>query len=253
MRCRHFVSSILGLILGLAFGVAHAGDGPVKLRLHMPDGQLLSHLVRVYVPDRVVTSTMHPELCLARLGNISIDNAGELKCGDADKYSPDDVAPGQQWKGTERLEIGSLLLFDLSKYYIPFYQSGRRVLPILRWSEPEPIGGTGTESANKLQAVSPKVIYLANRVGTLLWTFVVLAFFLTVTWWLVRKDEKGVWGLLSYPDGRLSVSLTQMAIWTVAVGGVVLGYGFMRLEVPTIPQTLVWLMGLSATTSGVGH
>jgi hypothetical protein len=54
-------------------------------------------------------------------------------------------------------------------------------------------------------------------------------------------------------DGHLSLSQTQVACWTVAVGGVVFGYGMVRLEVPTIPTSLLALMGASLVTGGVGY
>ena len=60
-------------------------------------------------------------------------------------------------------------------------------------------------------------------------------------------------GLLSTADGRMSVSLTQMFLWTVAVGASVLIFGITRLKVPDIPASLWVLMGLSVTTSVVSH
>ena len=51
----------------------------------------------------------------------------------------------------------------------------------------------------------------------------------------------------------MSVSLAQMALWTLVVGGMVLMFGLMHLQVPNIPETLVFLMGFSVTTSVVGH
>ena len=59
--------------------------------------------------------------------------------------------------------------------------------------------------------------------------------------------------LVSGVDGHLSLAQTQVACWTVAVGGVVLGYGMVRLEVPTIPTSLLALMGASLVTGGVGY
>lgn len=54
-------------------------------------------------------------------------------------------------------------------------------------------------------------------------------------------------------DGRLSLARTQVALWTVAIGMVVGGYGMLRLEVPNIPDTLVILMGMSLLTGGVSY
>jgi len=52
---------------------------------------------------------------------------------------------------------------------------------------------------------------------------------------------------------HVSMSLTQMALWTIAVGAVVLGFGLMRLQVPNIPDNLVLLMGFATGTSAAGH
>jgi hypothetical protein len=57
--------------------------------------------------------------------------------------------------------------------------------------------------------------------------------------------------LLTGVEGRLSLAQTQIALWTIAVGGVVLGYGMLRLEIPTIPNSVLALMGASLATGGL--
>jgi hypothetical protein len=59
--------------------------------------------------------------------------------------------------------------------------------------------------------------------------------------------------LLSGPDGSLSLWRVQLLAWTAAVGSVVVCFGLTRLEVPTIPDTLVALMGMSLITGGLGY
>lgn len=57
--------------------------------------------------------------------------------------------------------------------------------------------------------------------------------------------------LLAGVDGHWSLAQTQIACWTVAVGSVVLGYGLIKLEIPTIPSALLVLMGTSLATGGL--
>ena len=54
--------------------------------------------------------------------------------------------------------------------------------------------------------------------------------------------------MLRGTDGRLSLSKTQAAVWTVCIGAVVFASGLTRLEPPAVPETLVALMGLSLAT-----
>jgi hypothetical protein len=54
--------------------------------------------------------------------------------------------------------------------------------------------------------------------------------------------------LITGPDGYLSLWRTQLTIWTLAVGSLVLLFGMLQLNVPEIPETLVALMGMSLLT-----
>jgi hypothetical protein len=233
------------LILTPAFAVARADKAPVDL--YMEDGQLHSRPVRVYVPDRNITIAMKPKLRLARVGGAS---AGR-------HYSPFQVAGNQQWeqdcKGTKVAKTGSLLLFDLSEYPIPLYCTGIRVLPILSWHNSDRPDWNETGKTGEIGAVAKRAVYLSNGCGTLLLTFLIVMAFLVFVYFMTKHREMKPLGLLSTADGRMSASLTQMALWTVVVGAAVLAFGLMRLDVPDIPDTLVWLMGLSATTSAAGH
>jgi hypothetical protein len=58
--------------------------------------------------------------------------------------------------------------------------------------------------------------------------------------------------LLCADDGHLSLALTQIALWTIAVGAVTFFYGMIRLQVPTIPDSVLILMGLSLSAGGLG-
>jgi hypothetical protein len=58
---------------------------------------------------------------------------------------------------------------------------------------------------------------------------------------------------LCVENGRYSLARTQILIWTVAIGAMVLFYGLVRLSVPTIPPTLLALMAMSLVTGGVTY
>jgi len=49
------------------------------------------------------------------------------------------------------------------------------------------------------------------------------------------------------------MSLTQIALWTVVVGLMVVAFALLRLDVPQIPVSLIVLMGFAAGTSMWGH
>lgn len=54
-------------------------------------------------------------------------------------------------------------------------------------------------------------------------------------------------------DGHLSLSLLQMALWTLVVGMVVMYFAIVQLQVPEIPTQLVVLMGMSLVTTGISY
>jgi len=98
---------------------------------------------------------------------------------------------------------------------------------------------------------------VGNMIGASLWTAVfvgrvVLMIFLFTR--IFEEDGKRKirnpnfkWLLLN-PDGRLSLSKTQVAVWTLCIGVTVFIFGMTRLAPPVIPETLVALMGLSLGT-----
>jgi len=88
---------------------------------------------------------------------------------------------------------------------------------------------------------------------TMLWTAAMVAIALSVVLVLarLRKDHPALF--LTGVDGHLSLAQTQVACWTVIVGAVVLGFGMIRLEIPTIPESVLVLMGASLLTGGLAY
>ena len=54
-------------------------------------------------------------------------------------------------------------------------------------------------------------------------------------------------------SGWMSLSKSQVALWTIAVGFVLTVFAFMRLAVGEIPDSVVVLMGMSVTTGGISY
>ena len=222
-----------------ASGPRSADDNRPPVRVYMPDGQLKSHTVRVYLSQNIHAG-QNPRLRLLRSHAVTrkaIDEANLLE--------PGLVAPGQEWvesvDGARVRRTGTLLLFDLSDMSFRF-KAMQRVLPVVSWME----GGS------ERVAVGASEVNVADIVATLCYTLATLGLSLLLVIWMARKVGNHPLHFLAGADGHLSLARTQVACWTVAVGGVVLGYGFIRLHIPDIPDSLLVLMGASLTTGGVG-
>jgi hypothetical protein len=218
--------------------VPAAGNEPT-FRIYMPDGQLKSHSIRVYVA-RDILPNQNPRLRLLRSHAVTkkeVDEAALLE--------PGVVAQSQEWiepvEGQQVRRSGTLLLFDISN--VDFgYKAMRRVIPVVSWTE----GGISRV------AVGAREVNVANIVATLCWTALVVGLALLIVIVLSRRAGGNPLLLLTGVDGHLSLAQTQIACWTVVVGSVVLGYGLIRLEIPDIPPSLLALMGASLATGGIG-
>jgi len=206
----------------------------------MPDGQLKSHSIRVYV-TRDILPNQSPRLRLLRSHAVTKKAVDE-----ATLEEPGVVAPGQEWiesvEGQQVRRSGTLLLFDISK--IDFgLRAMLRVMPVVSWTE----GGIGRV------AVGPSDVNVGNIVTAICWTVVVVGLALLLVIALSWRGGGNPLLLLTGVDGHLSLAQTQVACWTVAVGSVVLVYGLIRLEIPDIPPSLLALMGASLATGGLAY
>jgi hypothetical protein len=227
-------------LLGLV-SPARAEDTGQPMQLFMPDGQLKSHLIRVFV-NRELTSDAVPEIRMIGSHVLRGKHPGMDK-----PYKPAVVAPHQRWvqdvEGQTIEFTGTLLMFDLCHFPVPLYQPMTRVTPVLAWKE----------HGEERTVVGDHEVYLAQIVGAFGWALgliVILAGFIAI---LARtKMDKALY-LFCGPDGGMSLWRTQIAAWTLAIGTMVVGYGFIRLEIPDIPESLVALMGLSLATGGIRY
>ncbi len=217
-----------------------------KANIFMPDGQLITRPVKVYISGVNITEDMRPKLHLVKMDST------ETKI-----YKPRVTAPDYFWdemiENTPVPRTGTMLIFDLSDYHIPVYNSCSRVLPELHWNKFLTSEQTGRIDTVEVFLVSNRETFIGNGLNAFLITMLVFCCFLTLAWYLTRDDDKKILGLVSTSDGALSMSLTQMALWTIAVGLMVLAYSLLRLRVPDIPESLLFLMTFATLTSVTGH
>lgn len=163
----------------------------------------------------------------------------------ATSFVPDIVAPGNDWMetidGQQVQGHGTLLLFNLSQVDSK-PKAMLRVLPVVYW----------TEGTVERTAVGSREVNLADIRFDIGWTTLIVAIALAIVVVLSGRGGDNPLLLMSGVDGHLSLSQAQVACWTVGIGGVVLGYGLIRLAIPDIPPSLLVLMGASLATGGIG-
>lgn len=236
------------LLFFLYINLFSQSDGKKPI-LKMSDGQVISHPVRIFVANTNITDEMQPVLTLIGLKKIKIISKGKPVYKDL--FSPKTVAENQ----TVPLSVdentitytGTILLFDFSNFDLDFYETGIRVLPVISWIS------LNDSTKPRLQSViREKEVYLGNPVGGRFWAFISIVMFFVVIILFKGRNNRTL-DLIRVSEDEISLSLTQMLLWTLAVGGMVIAYGLMYLSVPDIPDTLIWLMGLSITASAAGH
>ncbi|WP_417911930.1 hypothetical protein [Candidatus Electronema sp. TJ] len=218
--------------------VAAADEGePASFRVYMPDGQLKSHPIRVYVTTNI-SSDQKPQLRLLR-NHLKQDTSAEHAEAADEEAALVAIAPHQEWtelvSGQQTRQQGTLMLFDVSKMSFGC-KSMTRVTPVVSWNN------------GKRVAIGAREVNVGSIAAAVLWTLFIVGLVLAT---LIRLSRNKPLLFLSGADGHLSLAKTQVACWTVAVGSVVLSYGLIRLDIPNIPQSLLALMGASLVTGGV--
>jgi hypothetical protein len=215
--------------------------------MYIPDGQLLNHHVTIHVSNEKIEMNEEPRLHLARLSADGGTKGAALK-----EWRPFLVASGQTW--TQKIEgqtiarEGTILMFALEGFTLPKYQSTTRVIPQLSWKPP-----AGVPERTLLA----EPVYLGSYWGAFIWTIVIVGLLVFFVGRLAHKTEvlktkeSGVLYLISGNDGYMSLWRTQLAAWSVAVGSMVVFFGLIQLAVPSIPDSLVALMGMSVATGSL--
>ncbi len=233
----------LALVLSASGTPAPGAQDPV--RLFMPDGQLQSHPVRVFVTEDL---SLGDDPLLILRGSHALTDVRE---GEEVARKPQFVARHHDWVQTvagEQVAFrGTLLVFDLSGYPIPFYKAAMRVTPALGWTR----GGMGGKE--RAVALGDREVYLGNIVAAVGWTLALVVAVLAGIALACRRVGGRTLCAVHGPDGKLSLSRVQVAAWTVATGSMVAVFGWIRLEPPHIPASLVALMGMSLATGGINY
>lgn len=245
------------LVLALFFAASTMLAADVPKHLYVPDGQLLSMPVKVYVSSVNLDRTMNPSL---QLPGFKAHGRVDLN---AKEWEPFIVAPDQTW--TEKVEgqsverQGTLLIFDLNQFELAWYESTPRVTPVLSWQPPD------LKEGNPKPMLVGQPVYLGRRGAATLWTLGIVGAVALLIAILAGRTEVGkidahgkLLGprksplyLISGPDGYMSLWRTQLVAWTLAVGGMVFLFGIIQLDVPRIPESLVTLMGMSVATGAL--
>jgi hypothetical protein len=244
----------------------------------MADGQLISSPVRIFV-NKVITPDQIPQLRLYGGHAITAEHAAERQA-----FAPITVLPYQSEivaiDGANSAAVcGTILYFDLRSYPVEWYKPMRRVIAVVSWRQL----GSG---AQEQRAAPPSPVNLGQPTAAWGWTVLVVMglasgvwklaypagqqirrFWATTRWWLGRTLRPAVprtppapiqigsrpavpFCLLCSDDGHLSLSKVQITLWTLAIATTVFFYGLVRIEVPSIPSSLIAVMGVTCKTLG---
>lgn len=233
-----------------------AQDNSSKPVLIMADGQLRSHPVKVFIANANITEDKEPQLFLIGIYQSTRTKFGNV-LNSSHPFKPYEVASDQtmNYKLNEATSTvkGTMMVFDLSDIHMSINDAGMRLLPVVKWISKKIVKPDGKTELEYTTVISEKEIYLGNGIGGIFYTVILLIAIILIIFafeWIRKKRALDV--IRTY-DGKISLSLTQMALWTLAVGGLVFAFGLMHLDVPDIPDSLVALMGLSIATGAVGH
>ncbi len=211
-------------------------------RIYMPDGQHINRWVKIFIEgldsqekfskDSVKTLFL---LCKGKKVNATVQYVS--KDQQYERKNPDGPTPDTV--------VGTLLLCSVD----------------LKKVEKEKLfGWKGWKPAAKVRPVVKLVdrtltgdfVTIANSKSAVIITCSMLLLVLLLLWWFGRNDE-GLVGLLKESSGRLSLTRTQIALFTLGIGGTTFGYGLMMPESPEIHPTLLFLMGVPLAGGALSH
>jgi hypothetical protein len=177
-----------------------SGTTNEPVRLIVPDGQLRSHPIRVFL-DADITTAMKPTLTL--IASHALLNRGHREMTtNLCSFLARDQPFSQEIRGVPVSGTGTLLLFDLDeRFHIPWYKAVMRVTPSLAWYQ---LSVDGKEQEVRM-AGGDQEIYVGNIIGAFIWTTGVMAAISGFIWFSCVKCKGSVLPLLCAPDGTLSL------------------------------------------------
>ena len=225
------------------------GTPSVPAKLYAPGSQLRSWPMRVFV-TRDLPMEPPPVLTLS-FGHAVLD-AKQNSCAD---IPASQVARHQLWTGgagvdkADSQHVGTFLVFDLSSSNctFPFWKPMTRALPMVTWAE-------SSKVCEECKIMGTEYINLGNPATALGLAAIIVAFIAGLILFVAERGRQGrVIELLFSSDGHLSLAMCQMALWTLAVGFMVLFELLIKLDAADIPTSLIVLMGLSVATTGASY
>ncbi|MDT8999576.1 hypothetical protein RQP53_09895 [Paucibacter sp. APW11] len=141
---------------------------------------------------------------------------------------------------------GTLLLFNAEqntdKCHIPLSNSVTRVRPQLLWQQP---------GCTDCSVIAEQPLLLGTPLIAAGWSALLLIGFTGLLKLLCGRQHRLIELLLK--DGRLSLAKWQMALWTYAIGFVLLYIFLLRLDFSSPPETLYLLMFSATATAWISR
>lgn len=226
-------------------------QSPTVGKMYPPTSQLTTWPMRIFVTASIPEGAV-PTLAIM-LGHAlprSADNATQdIESGQCGKLPAVHVARNQLWSGGANVDgqaserAGTWLLFDVSKCSLPGIWSMSSAHLVLKWT------GDGKPCTN-CTLVSSVETSLGSATYAGFYSILMLVVFTIIIVVILKISKYSIVGFF-LTDGRLSLSMVQMAMWTYTVGFVVLFDLFVRLDAVSIPGSLIVLMTSSLLTAGV--
>ncbi len=227
------------------------GSAQDPVKMIFPDGQMSNRLLSVFVANVYIQASAHEVSLQMKDSFPGMSLGGHL---DRLSFSPLLIDRNQSWTVNElvagqpkpRVYRGTLLVFDVSAFQLPFFRPFAQVVPVLRW--PDHRDG---HSCQQVLSNGQTRVNIGNAVGVFFQTgLLLLCMFLLL--FAIAAKRYGTWrrviDLLCENNGKLSLSKVQMTIWTLAIVGIVAVYSQTKMTLPDIPWTLLALMGSSYAT-----
>lgn len=209
----------------------------LNCRLYVQDGQFTSHLFQVCIKGDV------PNINEVELSFFGTHTDAKCKRNPLRmKWKSLCIARNYNWVENHDGVIvpftGTLVLFNISSFDT-HWKSMMRVWPRLTVmpSGQSIIAECDVDVAN----VNIGILYTVALIISVIFIFYLMAYLAGDS--LIK--------LLCGTDGYLSLAKTQIAIWTLAVGGIVFLYGQAGLEISQVPSSVLALLGTSILTCGV--
>ena len=235
---RYSLALAVLVVCGIAQPAQLAAQDRNDVNLFVRDGQVQQHLFRVLVQNERVTRAMKPRMSLG-VHDLSEDVETRFP------LEPIYVLPDQEVVETIGAVHGTLMLFKLNDF-VGWLQAMERVTPIVTWVKESEDG-----ESEWVMYTTDKPVYLGNLWAAGRYSVLSVLVGVVIAVVLSRKTKGGSLALLRGTEWGLSLSQLQMGVWTLAIGGMVVLFGLIQLEVPEIPASLLALMGLSLATTGV--